>query len=152
MTKSTRPTRKKQKEKRQEKKIEKSADSSSFDQINLHAAGIDIGSKSHFVAVRTLTGEMSIKEFDSFTSDLYELSKHLKEHKITTVAMESTGVYWIPLYDLLEEEGFEVKLVNARHVKNVTGRKTDVEDCQWLQKLHSFGLLSGAFREPDHII
>ena len=151
MTKSTRPSPKKQKEKRQEKKIEKSVSSPSFDQVNPHAAGIDIGSKSHFVAVRTLAGEVIIKEFDSFTSDLYELSKHLKENKVTTVAMESTGVYWIPLYDLLEEEGFEVKLVNARHVKNVTGRKTDVEDCQWLQKLHSFGLLSGAFRPVEKI-
>ena len=151
MTKNTRPFTKKQKEKRQNKKIEKSTSSSSFDQVNPYAAGIDIGSKSHFVAVRTSTGEVTIKEFGSFTSDLYEVSKHLKENKVTTVAMESTGVYWIPLYDLLEEEGFEVKLVNARHVKNVTGRKTDVEDCQWLQKLHSFGLLSGAFRPEEKI-
>ena len=151
MTKNTRPFAKKQKEKRQNKKIEKSTSSSSFDQVNPYAAGIDIGSKSHFVAVRTSTGEVTIKEFGSFTSDLYEISKHLKENKVTTVAMESTGVYWIPLYDLLEEEGFEVKLVNARHVKNVTGRKTDVEDCQWLQKLHSFGLLSGAFRPEEKI-
>jgi hypothetical protein len=151
MTKDTRPVPKKQREKRQKKKIEKSVSSSSFDQVNPYAAGIDIGSKSHFVAVRTLTGEVVIKEFGSFTSDLYELSKHLKENKVTTIAMESTGVYWIPLYDLLEEEGFEVKLVNARHVKNVTGRKTDVEDCQWLQKLHSFGLLSGAFRPEEKI-
>ncbi|OFW85075.1 MAG: IS110 family transposase [Alphaproteobacteria bacterium RIFCSPHIGHO2_12_42_13] len=151
MTKSTRPFPKKQREKRQKKKIEKSVSSPSFEQVNPHAAGIDIGSKSHFVAVRTEAGEITVKEFDSFTSDLYELSKHLKENKVTTVAMESTGVYWIPLYDLLEEEGFEVKLVNARHVKNVTGRKTDVEDCQWLQKLHSFGLLSGAFRVVEKI-
>lgn len=151
MTKTTRPFPKKKKEKRQKKKTEKTVSSTSFDQINPHAAGIDIGSKSHFVAVRTSTGEVTVKEFDSFTSDLYELSKHLKENKVTTVAMESTGVYWIPLYDLLEEEGFEVKLVNARHVKNVTGRKTDVEDCQWLQKLHSFGLLSGAFRPVEKV-
>jgi len=151
MTKSTKPFPKKQKEKRQKKKIETSASSPFFDQINPHAAGIDIGSKSHFVAVRTEAGEVAVKEFDSFTSDLYELSKYLKENKVTTVAMESTSVYWIPLYDLLEEEGFEVKLVNARHVKNVTGRKTDVEDCQWLQKLHSFGLLSGAFRPVEKI-
>jgi transposase len=149
MTKSTRPFPKKQKGKKQ--KIDKVASSPSFDQINPHAAGIDIGSKSHFVAVRTSTGEVTIKEFDSFTSDLYELAKHLKENKVTTVAMESTGVYWIPLYDLLEIEGFEVNLVNARHVKNVTGRKTDVEDCQWLQKLHSFGLLSGAYRPVEKI-
>ena len=147
MAKNIRPFPKKEKEKIGEKMLSPL----SLDQINPYAAGIDIGSKSHFVAVRTPSGEISIKEFDSFTSDLYELSKHLKENKVTTVAMESTGVYWIPLYDLLEEEGFEVKLVNARHVKNVTGRKTDVEDCQWLQKLHSFGLLSGAFRPVEKI-
>lgn len=152
MIKSTRSFPKKQKEKKQKEKTEKKVPSPSFDQINLHAAGIDIGSKSHFVAVRTPTGELTIKEFGSFTSDLYELSQHLKENKVTTVAMESTGVYWIPLYDLLEEEGFEVQLVNARHVKNVTGRKTDVEDCQWLQKLHSFGLLQGSFRPHEKIL
>lgn len=101
MIQNTRPSPKKQKEKRQRRKIEKSASSTFFDQINPNAVGIDIGSKYHFVAVRTESGEVAIKEFGSFTSDLYDLSKYLKEHKVTTVAMESTGVYWIPLYDLL---------------------------------------------------
>ena len=75
----------------------------------------------------------------------------LKECAIQTVVMESTGVYWIPLYQILESQGFEVKLVNARHVKNVPGRKTDVSDCQWLQRLHTYGLLSGSFRPEDSI-
>lgn len=145
--KNTKPLSKKQTKKAKQNPVPSNA----FDKINPYAAGIDIGSRSHFVAVSTPAGEIVYQEFGSFTSDLFEISHYLKEHKVTTVAMESTGVYWIPLYDLLEEKGFEVKLVNARHVKNVTGRKTDVEDCQWIQKLHSFGLLSGAFRPSEAI-
>lgn len=99
------------------------------------AAGIDIGSKSHFVAVPEGCDEVCVREFKSFTADLYELCVWLEKCGIETVAMESTGVYWIPLYELLESRGFEVKLVDARHVKNVSGRKTDVLDCQWLQQL-----------------
>jgi transposase len=87
----------------------------------------------------------------SLRADLYELANWLKKCKIKTVAMESTGVYWIPLYELLEAEGFEVKLVDARHVKNVSGRKTDILDCQWLQQLHTYGLLNGAFRPSEQI-
>ena len=119
--------------------------------INTMAAGIDIGSASHFVAVPEGCVTESVREFKSFTADLYELAAWLKECKVTTVAMESTGVYWIPLYDLLEQEGFDVKLVDARHVKNVSGRKTDVMDCQWLQQLHTYGLLQGAFRPDEQI-
>lgn len=119
-----------------------------FEQINRHAAGVDIGCSSHFVAVPEGRDEVCVREFKSFTSDLHDLAKWLKRCKIKTVAMESTGVYWIPLYELLESYGFEVKLVNARQVKNVSGRKTDILDCQWLQQLHTYGLLQGAFR-PD---
>jgi len=137
---------------RKKEQKEKVVSSGYLQQINLHAAGIDIGSKSHFVAVRTSPDEVSIKEFTSFTSDLHALAGWLKENGVRTVAMESTSVYWIPLYELLEEKGFEVKLVNARHVKNVTGRKTDVEDCQWLQQLHCFGLLQGSFRPHETIL
>jgi len=122
-----------------------------LEQINQKAAGIDIGSKSHFVAVPEGCDEVSVREFQSFTADLYELCRWLKQCRIETVAMESTGVYWIPLYELLESQGFEVKLVDARHVKNVSGRKTDVMDCQWLQQLHTFGLLSGAFRPNEEV-
>ena len=119
-----------------------------LEHINKMAAGIDIGSKSHFVAVPEGCDEVCVREFGSFTSDLYELADWLERCGIETIAMESTGVYWIPLYELLESRGFEVRLVDAHHVKNVSGRKTDVLDCQWLQQLHTYGLLNGAFR-PD---
>jgi transposase len=115
------------------------------------AAGIDIGSRSHFVAVPEGCAEVCVREFKSFTSDLIALADWLDECGIETVAMESTGVYWIPLYELLESRGFEVMLVDARHVKNVSGRKTDVLDCQWLQQLHTYGLLKGAFRPNEQI-
>jgi transposase len=92
-----------------------------------------------------------VREFKSFTPDLHALANWLKECDIQTIAMESTGVYWIPIYELLEERGFEVKLVDARQVKNVSGRKTDVLDCQWIQQLHTYGLLQGAFRPVDEV-
>jgi len=119
--------------------------------INVNAAGVDIGSERHFVAVPEGRDEVSVREFGTFTTDLQALAAWLKQCGVTTVAMESTGVYWIPLFELLEREGFEVKLVDARHVKNVSGRKSDVLDCQWLQQLHTYGLLAGAFRPPDEI-
>lgn len=122
-----------------------------LEHINKWAAGIDVGSASHFVAVPEGSDEQSVREFSSFTSDLHELANWLEKCGVETVAMESTGVYWIPLYELLESRGFEVKLVDARHVKNVSGRKTDVLDCQWLQQLHTYGLLSGAFRPEESI-
>src|SRR5438105_7453788 len=122
-----------------------------LEHINTKAAGIDVGSKSHFVAVPEGCAEVCVREFQSFTSDLYELANWLKKCGIKTVAMESTGVYWIPLYELLESTGFEVKLVDARHTKNVTGRKTDVLDCQWLQQLHTYGLLNAAFRPNEQV-
>jgi transposase len=115
-----------------------------------NAAGIDIGSTHHFVAVppgRAANGK-DVREFEAFTAGLHQVADWLKECKIDTVVMESTGVYWIPLFELLEERGFDVRLVDARHTRNVPGRKTDALDCQWLQELHSFGLLSAAFR-PD---
>ncbi len=122
-----------------------------LEHINKMAAGIDIGSRSHFVAVPEGCAEKCIREFESFTTDLDSLANWLTSCGIETVAMESTGVYWIPLYELLESRGFDVKLVDARHVKNVSGRKTDVLDCQWLQQLHTYGLLSGAFRPAEQI-
>ena len=119
--------------------------------INIHAAGIDVGSRSHFVAVPEGTSEPSVREFESFTDDLQRMADWLKSCEVTTVVMESTGVYWIPVFEILESKGFDVKLVNARHVKNVPGRKSDVLDCQWLQQLHTYGLLEGAFRPPEQI-
>ncbi len=116
-----------------------------------NAAGIDIGSASHFVAVPPDRDDDSVREFPSFTVDLLALADWLTACGVDTVAMESTGVYWIPLFELLESRGFTVLLVNARHVKNVSGRKSDVLDCQWLQQLMTYGLLSGAFRPPEQI-
>lgn len=119
--------------------------------VNLDAAGIDIGSASHFVAVPEGRDNETVKEFKSFTADLYELANWLERCKIKTVAMESTGIYWIPLFEILEARGFEVRLVNPKHLKNVPGRKSDVLDCQWLQQLHTFGLLLGSFRPERQI-
>lgn len=119
--------------------------------INLNAAGIDIGSEHHMVAVPEGRAEVSVREFGAFTADLHSLADWLQQCGVTTVAMESTGVYWIPLFELLERRGFEVKLVDARHVKNVTGRKSDILDCQWIQQLHTYGLLAGAFRPADEL-
>jgi transposase len=122
-----------------------------LEHINLWAAGIDIGATSHFVAVPEGCSKETVREFKSFTPDLHALVAWLKKCGIQTVAMESTGVYWIPLYELLEENGFDVKLVDARQVKNVSGRKTDVLDCQWIQQLHTYGLLNGAFRPVEEV-
>ena len=96
------------------------------------AAGIDIGATEIYVAVPADRATENVRCFPTFTQDLYALADWLKECGVKTVAMESTGVYWIPLFQILEERGFEVYLVNARHVKNVPGRRTDVSDCQWL--------------------
>lgn len=120
--------------------------------LHANAAGIDIGSKSHFVAVPLGRDEEHVKEFESFTSDLNKMVEWLKKCKIEVVVMESTGVFWIPLFEMLDQNGFEVKLVNARHVKNVSAHKTDILDCQWLQQLATFGLLKGAFRPENHIV
>jgi transposase len=119
-----------------------------LEKIHLNAAGIDIGGESHWVAVPGDRDEQPVREFKSFTHELVALANWLEACGIDTVAMESTGVYWIPLYEILEERGIEVLLVNARHVKGVPGRKTDILDCQWIQQLHTFGLLRGSFR-PD---
>ncbi len=120
-------------------------------QINLNAAGIDIGADKHWVSVPAGRDGENVRSFACFTSDLYAMADWLKQCGIKTVAMESTGVYWIPVFQVLESRGFEVKLVNAHYVKTVPGRKTDVLDCQWLQQLHTYGLLSGSFRPEDQI-
>ena len=120
-------------------------------QLNLNAAGIDVGATSHFVAVPADRTEQPVREFEAFTADLYRLAEWLAECGVETVVMESTGVYWIPLFGVLEERGFQVMLVDPRRIKNVPGRKTDVLDCQWLQQLHTYGLLSGAFRPEEEI-
>ena len=123
----------------------------SLQQVNLNAAAIDVGAESHFVAVPEDRDEQPVREFAAFTADLYRMADWLKACGIETVAMESTGVYWIPVFQVLEERGFAVKLVDARQLKRVPGRKSDVLDCQWLQQLHAFGLLAGAFRPDDQV-
>ena len=115
------------------------------------AAGIDVGATEIFVAVPIDRTAENVRSFPTFTQDLYALADWLKQCQVRTVAMESTGVYWIPLFQILESRGFEVCLVNARHVKNVPGRRTDVCDCQWLQFLHSVGLLKASYR-PDQAV
>jgi transposase len=119
--------------------------------LNANAAGIDVGAASHYVAVPPERDPEPVREFRAFTGDLYRLADWLRACGIETVALESTGVYWIPLFQVLEERGFEVKLVDTHHLQRVPGRKTDVLDCQWLQQLHSYGLLAGAFRPDDQI-
>ena len=116
-----------------------------------NAAGIDIGSATHFVAVPPDRDDEPVRAFPSFTADLYAIADWLKGCKVDSVAMESTGVYWIPLFEVLEARGFKVFLVNARHVKNVSGRKSDVLDCQWIQQLMTYGLLGAAFRPTEEI-
>jgi transposase len=120
--------------------------------INPDAAGIDVGSTFHVAAVPGDRDDKPVRTFRTFSGDLHHLADWLKQCGITTVAMESTGVYWIPVFEILETRGFEVLLVNARHAKNVPGRKTDVNDAQWLQQLHQHGLLRGSFRPRDEVV
>jgi transposase len=114
--------------------------------VNPNAAGIDIGSRSHWVAVGQ--GDDHVREFGVYNDDLKAIAQWLREHDVKTVAMESTGTYWQALYAVLLAEGFQVILCNGKFTKNIKGRKTDVQDCQWIQKLHSIGLLTGSFL-PD---
>jgi transposase len=126
-------------------------DNPGLDVVHPDAAGIDIGNSEHYVAIAPGKSEEPVRKFRCFTHDLRELAQFLKAHGIRSVAMQSTGVYWIPLYDVLEEEGFEVYLVNARDTKNLPGRKSDVQESQWLLKLHTYGLLRNSFRPTSEI-
>jgi hypothetical protein len=119
--------------------------------VHPHAAGIDVGNSAHYVAVRPDRDPEPVRRFECFTADLHRLADWLKSCGVKTVAMQSTGVYWIPLYDILEERGFEVYLVNARHTKNLPGRKSDVQESQWLLKLHTYGLLNNSFQPASEI-
>lgn len=118
--------------------------------INPKAAGIDISDKEMMVAYPINPEELEVRAFECFTRDLHTIAKTLKVYGVNTIAMESTGVYWVSLFLLLQDYGFEVFLVNAKHVKNVTGRKDDESDAEWIQKLHSCGLLSPSF-QPDNM-
>jgi transposase len=119
--------------------------------VHPHAAGIDVGNSAHYVAVRPDRDPEPVRRFECFTADLHRLADWLESCGVQTVAMQSTGVYWIPLYEVLEERGFHVYLVNARHTKNLPGRKSDVQESQWLLKLHTYGLLNNSFQPPAGI-
>jgi transposase len=120
--------------------------------LNSDAAGIDIGSEWHYVAVPEGRDSERVRRFGCYTTQLREMAAWLKACGVKTVAMESTGVYWIPVFEVLEDEGFEVLLIDARKLKNVSGRKSDVSDCEWIQRLHSYGLLSASFRPSREIV
>lgn len=122
-----------------------------LDVVHGDAAGIDIGSREHYVAVGPDRDPEPVRTFGCFTGDLQRLAEFLKKCGIKTVVMQSTGVYWIPVYDVLEEAGLEVCLVNARDTKNLPGRKSDVQESQWLLKLHTYGLLRKSFRPTPEI-
>lgn len=119
---------------------------------DVNAAAIDVGATSHWVAVSPEGRTESVREFGVFTADLDRIADWLQQCGVKRVALESTGVYWIPLFEVLEERGVEVRLVDARKVKNVSGRKSDLLDCQWLRQLHSYGLLAGAFRPAQEML
>ena len=119
--------------------------------VNPSAAAIDIGSTMHMAAVNPDSTDTPIRAFGTFTHDLHDLAQWFRSCGVTSVAMESTGVYWIPAFEILEQHGLEVILVNARYAKNVPGRKTDVSDAGWLRQLHSYGLLRGSFRPEAEI-
>ena len=123
----------------------------SLSKVNLNAAGIDIGATAHYVAVPEERDENNVRCFQTFTADLQALADWLKQCGVETVAMESTGVYWIPVFEVLESHGFDVELVEPGKLKSVPGRKTDVLDCQWIQQLHNYGLLQGSFVPPEKI-
>jgi transposase len=122
-----------------------------LDVVHPHAAGIDVGNGAHYAAVRPDRDSQPVRRFECFTADLHRLADWLQNCGVKTVALQSTGVYWIPLYDILEERGFEVYLVNARHTKNLPGRKSDVQESQWLLKLHTYGLLNNSFQPTSEI-
>ena len=139
------------KSKRKSSSTSKKKSLDSLKPINLNAAGIDIGADSHWVSLPADRDEQPVGEFKCYTPNLYALAYQLKQCQVETVVMESTGVYSIPVFQILETRGLEVLLVNSHHVQTVPGRKSDVLDCQWLQQLHSYGLLAGSFGPRDEI-
>ena len=127
------------------------SDDPGLEVVHPHAAGIDVGNGAHYVAVRPDRDPEPVRRFECFTADLHRLADWLQSCRVKTVAMQSTGVYWIPIYEILEQRGFQVYLVNARHTKNLPGRKSDVQESQWLLKLHTYGLLNNSFQPPSEI-
>ena len=122
-----------------------------LDIVHPEAAGIDVGGSEHWVAVSPDRDPEPVRRFGCFTADLREMARWLLDKGVRSVAMQSTGVYWMPVFEVLEQHGLEVYLVNARHTKNLPGRKSDVQECQWLLKLHAFGLLNNSFQPTNEI-
>jgi len=138
---------------RQQKPSTASIEEMRLDVVHPHAAGIDVGNEAHYVAVHPKQDDDGepVRRFACFTADLHRLAEWLKRCRVRTVAMQSTGVYWIPLFDILEQHGLEVYLVNARETRNLPGRKSDVQECQWLWKLHTHGLLQNSFHPAAEV-
>jgi len=131
--------------------VQKNVDWKALEIVHPDAAGIDVGGSEHWVAISPDRDPEPVRRFGCFTADLREMARWLVEKGVRSVAMQSTGVYWMPVLEVLEQHGLEVYLVNARHTKNVPGRKSDVQECQWLLKLHAFGLLNNSFQPTDEI-
>ena len=136
---------------RQNRQLPRATTAPALRRQNPAAAGLDIGAAEIWACVPADRDAQPVRAFGTFTPDLHALADWLAQCQVTTVAMESTGVYWIPIYEILEARGVEVSLVNARHLKNVPGRKSDVQDCQWPQQLHSYGLLTASFRPAQDL-
>lgn len=134
-----------------EKSVPKKVDWKALEIVHPDAAGIDVGGSEHWVAVSPDRDPEPVRRFGCFTADLREMARWLVEKSVRSVAMQSTGVYWMPVFEILEQQGLEVYLVNAQHTKNVPGRKSDIQECQWLLKLHAFGLLNNSFQPSDEI-
>lgn len=132
--------------------IEEAHPFSSLSRVNLHAAGVDIGAIEIVACVAEDENTQIVKAFGNYTVDLQALAQWMKDHQVKTVAMESTGVYWIPLFEELERQGFECLLISSRSLRRVAGRKSDISDAQWIQTLHSYGLLEGSFRPQAELV
>jgi transposase len=136
---------------KQKEPARKQVDWKGLEIVHPVAAGIDVGGSEHWVAISPDRDPEPVRRFESFTADLREMAKWLIERGVRSVALQSTGVYWMPVLEVLEQHGLEVYLVNARHTKNMPGRKSDIQECQWLLKLHTFGLLNNSFQPTNEI-
>jgi transposase len=136
---------------KQKRSVRKTVDWKVMEIVHPDAAGIDVGGSEHWVAVSPERDAERVRRFGCFTADLREMAEWLIEKGVRSVALQSTGVYWMPVLEVLEQHGLEVYLVNARHTKNLPGRKSDIQECQWLMKLHAFGLLNNSFQPTDEI-
>ena len=136
---------------KEKKSVRRNVDWKALEIVHADAAGIDIGGSEHWVAVSPERDAEPVRRFGCFTADIREMAEWLVEKGVHSVALQSTGVYWMPVFEVLEQHGLDVYLVNARHTKNLPGRKSDVQECQWLMKLHAFGLLNNSFQPSDEI-